>query len=588
MARLLSLNVGRPRDIAWQGKTVHTAVWKAPVQGPRVVRRLNIDGDGQGDLVGHGGEHRAVLVYQIDSYRYWQSELGRNDFTYGQFGENLTVDGLADTEVCIGDRFRIGDAVFEVTQPRVTCYRVGIRMNNPEMPALLVSHHRPGFYFRVIEEGEIGAGDQIVKVADGPEQMTVAEIDSLLYTPDHPTEALERALRIPALSPGWQSSFRSLLTAAREGKQTGNAGLSGASVAPPSWRGFRPLKVIASTQESEDVRSFVLAKDDGSPLPAPLPGQHIVVKLRLKPDVPPIVRNYSLSGSPAAGTYRIGVKRDNGGTASPYLHENTQVGDILEVSAPRGSFTLASGTGPVVLLSAGIGVTPLLAMLHACVSADAITPREVWWIHGARDGTHDAFAKEARDLVRSLKLARSSTIYSRPRPDDRLGQDYDAVGHLDLAHLQQLGVPRDGDFYLCGPGRFLEDMRSALRSWGVASPHLRSEVFGAAPSITPGVVSTDHQRPHVPTGTAGTGPTVTFARSGLAVPWNTRFGSLLEFAEACAVPVRWSCRTGVCHTCECALLEGQLRYSPDPLDTPADGNALICCSTPLSDVQLDL
>ena len=155
MARLLSVNVGLPRDVAWQGKTVHTAVWKAPVEGPRMVRRLNIDGDGQGDLAGHGGEHRAVFVYQIDSYRYWQNQLGRKDFTYGQFGENFTVEGLSDAEVCIGDRYRIGGALFEVTQPRVTCYRVGIRMNEPQMAALLVAHGRPGFYFRVLEEGEV-------------------------------------------------------------------------------------------------------------------------------------------------------------------------------------------------------------------------------------------------------------------------------------------------------------------------------------------------------------------------------------------------------------------------------------------------
>src|SRR5208282_5528595 len=177
MARLLSVNVGLPRDIPWQGKTVHTGIWKTPVQGRRMVRRLNIDGDGQGDLQGHGGEHRAVLVYQIDSYRYWQAQLGRNDFAFGQFGENFTIDGLPDTEVCIGDRYRIGSALFEVTQPRVTCYRVGIRMNQPRMAALLVAHHRPGFYFRVLEEGEVGAGDEILKVSDGPERMTVAEID---------------------------------------------------------------------------------------------------------------------------------------------------------------------------------------------------------------------------------------------------------------------------------------------------------------------------------------------------------------------------------------------------------------------------
>src|SRR5580704_2031705 len=212
MARLLSVNVGRPREIAWRGKTVCTSVWKAPVQGRRLVGRLNVDGDAQGDLHGHGGENRAVFVYQMDSYQYWERFLGRSDFTFGQFGENFTVEGLADNEVCVGDRYRIGTALFEVTQPRVTCYRVGIRMDEPRMAALLVGHQRPGFYFRVLEEGEVEAGDDIVKIADGPEKITVADIDGLLYLPGHSREQLERALRIPALSKGWQSSFQAILT----------------------------------------------------------------------------------------------------------------------------------------------------------------------------------------------------------------------------------------------------------------------------------------------------------------------------------------------------------------------------------------
>ncbi|MEU8614878.1 MOSC domain-containing protein, partial [Actinoplanes sp. NPDC048791] len=203
---LRSVNVGLPKDVLWQGRTVHTGIWKQPVGGAATVRRLNIDGDGQGDLGGHGGENRAVFVYQLESYRYWQQLLGRDDFGYGQFGENLTVEGLPDDEVCIGDRYRIGTALFEVTQPRVTCYRVGIRLDDPRMPALLVQHHRPGFYFRVLQEGDIRAGDEILKVADGPERMSVAEVDGLLYLPGHPADRIERALRIPALSPGWQGS----------------------------------------------------------------------------------------------------------------------------------------------------------------------------------------------------------------------------------------------------------------------------------------------------------------------------------------------------------------------------------------------
>src|ERR1700744_748436 len=224
VGRLVSVNVGLPKDVSWQGRTVFTGIFKDPVIGPRRVGRLNVEGDGQGDLAGHGGEQRAVFVYQIDSYRHWERELGRNDFVYGQFGENFTVEGLGDDQVCIGDRYQIGSGIFEVTQPRVTCYRVGIRMNDPRIPALLVSHHRPGFYFRVLEEGEVGAGDEIVKVADGPERFTVADVDALLYLPGHRPDQLQRALRIPALSPGWRSSFEALT--AQAGKAAGNAGLA--------------------------------------------------------------------------------------------------------------------------------------------------------------------------------------------------------------------------------------------------------------------------------------------------------------------------------------------------------------------------
>ena len=239
-----------------------------------MVRKLDIDGDAQADLAGHGGEHRAVFVYQMDSYHYWERFLGRNDFTFGQFGENFTVEGLPDNEVCIGDRYRIGGAEFEVTQPRVTCYRVGIRMNEPRMPALLVAHHRPGFYFRVLQEGEVGAGDDIVKITDGPERISVAEVDALLYLPGHSSEQLQRALRIPALSKGWQSSFQAMLQQDLSSKTTvGNPGLAYEEQAP-AWPGFRQMRVANIHKESDNVTSFILAPIDGQPLPA-LPGGSI-------------------------------------------------------------------------------------------------------------------------------------------------------------------------------------------------------------------------------------------------------------------------------------------------------------------------
>ncbi len=283
MARLLSVNVGLPRDIQWKGRTVHTAIWKDPVPGRCRVSRLNLAGDGQGDLAGHGGEQRAVFVYQLESHRYWEEQLGRTGLVPGQFGENFTVEGLPDDTVCIGDRYRIGSGVFEVTQPRVTCYRVGIRMNEPRMPALLTSSGRPGFYFRVLEEGEVGAGDAIVKVSDGPERMTVAEVNALLYSPEHPRDRLERALRIAALSPGWRWSFEQLLRSSGNAPGSGNAGLAPAVAAHPAAPGFRSLAVTAVDRESADVLSLTLQSLDGSPLPVALPGQYIAVRLRPPP-----------------------------------------------------------------------------------------------------------------------------------------------------------------------------------------------------------------------------------------------------------------------------------------------------------------
>ena len=583
MSLVVSVNVGQPRNVEWQGKVVRTAVWKRSVAGRLMARRLNLDGDGQGDLAGHGGENRAVMVYQLESYRHWETYLERHDFEYGQFGENLTVDGLPDDEVCIGDRYRIGGALFEVTQPRVTCYRVGIRMDNPLMPSLLVSHRRPGFYFRVLEEGEIGAGDVIVKVADGPERVTVAEIDALLYLPGRPRDSLERALRIPALSAGWKGSLEALVAADKQGGNEGRA----PSSAPPAWSGFRPLRVAAVRRESVDVLSFVLEAEDGSALPAPLPGQFLVFKLKPDEESPPVLRSYSMSGPQSAGTYRVSVKRADG-AGSRYFHDRIQAGDLIQVGAPRGNFNLVPGSNPVVLLSAGIGATPVLAMLHALAASGEDSLREIWWCYGARNGREHPFAAEVRSLLGRLPCSHSFVAYSEPEDADQPGRDYDVSGHLSLSSLQQLSAPKTADFYLCGPASFLSDLTNALKSWGVPDSRIHSEIFGAGPSITPGIASIASRPPHPPSGDVGTGPRISFTRSGLTAPWNPRFQSLLEFAEACDVPVRWACRVGVCHTCESGLIDGSIRYAPVPLDQPAEGKALICCSTPLSNVDLDL
>ena len=555
--------------------------------GRVIVRKLNIDGDGQGDLGGHGGVNRAVMVYQLESYRYWERELSRTNSSYGQFGENFTVDGLPDVEVCIGDRYRIGTALFEVSQPRVTCYRVGIRMDEPQMAALMAAHHRPGFYFRVLEEGEVGAGDEIVKVADGPEQMSVAEMDALLYLPEHTPEQLERALRIPALSEGWRGSFQAILqNKTSESPKPGNPGLVPPSGPPPAWPGFRPLRVSRIERESTSVVSLTLIPADGRPLVAALPGQFVILRMQPEPNRPVLLRNYSLSDLPSADHYRVSIKLEVNGAASTYLHNQVRIGDLLDVAAPRGNFTLQPGERQVVLLSAGVGATPVLAMLHSL--AAEISPREVWWLFGARNGKDHPFAEESRNLVKALPRGKSFIDYSRPGSRDRPSVDFDASGRITVEALEKLGVPCDADFYLCGPAGFLLDLGDGLVAWGVSDARVHTEIFGPGKPITPGVVDRSHAPPHPPEGPVGSGPRVSFVRSGINVGWNAKFSSLLDFAEACDVPVRWSCRTGVCHTCESGLISGNVDYQPEPLEAPAQGNLLICCSQPKGDVVIDL
>lgn len=552
-SRVLSVNVGLPKSVEWNGKTVYTGVWKQSVVGPVMLRRLNLDGDGQGDTAGHGGEQRAVLVYQIDSYRYWEKHFGRNDFVFGQFGENLTVDGLADDEVCIGDRYQIGSAVLEVTQPRVTCYRVGLRMGEPELPALLVSHHRPGFYCRVITEGEVAAGDGIVKTSTGPCALSVADTDALLYLPHKDRAKLRIAVDIPALSPGWRGSFEELLTD---------------TATRPAWDGFRLLEVTDVVAESGNVFSIHLASADGGQLPPARAGQYLTFRLP-NAGTPIPVRSYSLSSCPATGSYRVSVKHEPHGVGSGYMTSRLTKGDVLEVAAPRGDFVLDDRAGPVVLVSAGIGVTPVLSMLYSLVAERST--REVWWINASRGPEEQPLAAEAHDLLAQLPNAHEHVYYS--------SRD----GRLSPEKLAELALPSEASAYICGPRSFMTDIGAALTAVGMTRIH--TELFGALPATNPGIAGESIRPPHQPAA-LGTGPLVTFARSGIATPMGG--DNILELAEACDVPSRWSCRTGVCQTCMTPLLSGEISYSPPPLELPPSGQIYVCCARPTTDLVLDM
>ncbi|MGB7974818.1 MAG: FAD-binding oxidoreductase, partial [Roseiarcus sp.] len=339
-------------------------------------------------------------------------------------------------------------------------------------------------------------------------------------------------------------------------------------------------------RESMNVTSLMLEPGDDRPLVAATPGQFIVLRLKPAPDSPALLRSYSLSDEANERLWRISIKREPNGAAGAYVETQLKVGDVVDASAPRGAFTLSKGDGPVVLLSAGIGSTPVLAMLHALAAGSS--HREVWWVHGARNKAEHAFAAEAQGLLKSLPGGHSHILYSAPGPSDRLAIDFDGAGRLNVHVLRDLGAPREADFYLCGPAAFMSSLTADLARWGVPAERLHSENFGSGPAMTPGVAAAPHRPPHPPDRPAGAGPMVSFARSNLALRWDPAFQSLLELAEACDVPARWACRTGVCHNCETGLIAGAVDYFVEPLMAPGNGNLLICCSRPRADVVLDL
>jgi ferredoxin-NADP reductase len=320
--------------------------------------------------------------------------------------------------------------------------------------------------------------------------------------------------------------------------------------------------VSRKARECSNVISLALEPTDARHIAKALPGQFIVLRLKPAPDAPLLTRSYSLSGEPSAERYRVSVKREAHGAASVYVDDQLPVGDIVNASAARGGFTLRLGDRPVALVSAGIGVTPVLAVLHA-LAAEAST-REIWWLYGARNGREHPFAEETRGLLKALARSRSHIRYSAPDPGDRPNVDFDAPGRVNMQVFQELSLPRDGDFYVCGPPTFMNDLTVGLAAWGVAPDRIHTEIFGSQPPIMPGVAASPSRPPHLPAGPTGGGPLVSFARTGLNVRWGATFQSLLELAEACDVPTRWSCRTGVCHTCETSLVAGTVRYRPDP------------------------
>ena len=413
--KLLSINVSLPKEVVHKGKPVRTGIFKEPV-GKRVkVNALNIEGDGQADLMGHGGEFRAVYVYSFDNYAYWEDKLGRTDFKMGQFGENFTVEGLLDEEVHVGDVFRIGTALFEVTQPRVPCYKLAMKMGVEGFYNQILESGRLGFYFKVFEEGEVGAGDVIEKTKSDPVGLTITQVNRLMYYDKDNLVETKRALGVEALSPGWKSTFEGRLAKAKSSAST-----------QEQYRGYIVDRKIP---ESESITSFYLVPEDSKPLAPFLPGQFLPLKLDIPGTFKPVLRTYSLSDRSNGDYYRLTIKRLLAppgrpeiypGVSSNYFHDQVEVGLKLLAKSPRGKFTLdPSQDTPVALVSAGVGLTPMISMLNAMIAEGSTRP--IWYIHGTKYKKDHAMGDHVRRVASENKNVQIHIRYSQPGEGDLVG-----------------------------------------------------------------------------------------------------------------------------------------------------------------------
>jgi ferredoxin-NADP reductase/MOSC domain-containing protein YiiM len=575
--KIVSLNVGLPRTVQWKGKAVSTGIFKTPAPGRIRLLSLDFDGDGQADLSVHGGPDKAAYVYASEHYDYWRRELPDMALSWGMFGENLTTEGLDEDALQVGDQFRIGSAEVMVTQPRLPCFKLGLRFGRDDMVKRFLASGRLGFYFRVVTEGEIAAGDEVLLMDRPKDSVAVAEITRLYARDKGDLSGLQRMIRVAALPEDWRDYFKEQI-------QRIGAPAREPAMQRPAWTGFRPFVLREKLRESEDVASFHLVPQDGQPLPSYLPGQFLTVRLAVPGVERPVVRSYSLSDVARSDHYRLTIRRIGSragepsvkaGLVSSHFHDRLAVGDRIDAKAPAGTFTLDVGRQdqPVVLIGGGIGITPLLSMLNGIVATEA--PRETWLLYGVRDEDDHIMRAHLETIARTHANVHLRVFYSRPaRAIDR-GEIQ--VGHINLDALKRLLPSNAYDFYVCGPAAMMDAVLRDFEAWGVAAERVHTEAFGPA---------TVKQAVHRPSAQPDCGFDVTFERSGVTAQWSRCDSPLLELAEENAVAIDFGCRAGSCGTCVTRLLSGSVCYLRVPNAPLAVGEILPCIAVPAEPIKL--
>jgi ferredoxin-NADP reductase/MOSC domain-containing protein YiiM len=591
MPKVIAVSRALPRWIEIGGRPVETSIVRDASPVPLV---FGPDGPEENRTAVHT-EH--VLAFPAEHYDYWAKRLGvaRDAWRWCHWGENLTLAGIDEHRLRVGDLVRVGaSAVFEVTSPRIPCFKLSWRLGQPEMMLRQLSESgRTGFYLRVLAPGLIGAGDPVSVESPHAEHITIADLSRLLCDPAVDDAKRLRLVRATPSLGRQASEMLRLRINSVEDRALGKVG---------RWSGWRRFVVAAVTDEARDVRSMILAPKDGAAIAPYRAGQFLTVRVPV-PGRIPLSRTWSLSdydGFPSS--YRLSIKKSRAGAASDWIHDAATVGTVLEVRPPSGRFTLdRSGFAPVVMISAGIGITPMLSMLKAHLARGADAPPLVW-MHSTRNGETHAFRQEAARLLAGSQDCVRQVLYTAPLASDRVGVDYDRPGRLTLRALldvverhyavtlvgRKIELPGyAADFYICGPAACEEMVRDALQRGNVDARSIHSETFSGAARVPGRAAGAAGAR----TG-AGAVQTaeVCFTRSKVTTTWHADDGeTLLELAEVAGLNPEHGCRAGACQTCEATIGAGSVLHEPEPVVPPPAGRVLLCCARPSTPrVEIDL
>ena len=562
--KVVSLNVGEPRLVTYRGMSFRTGILKKPIGMPLTLKRLNFAGDKQADLSAHGGIDKAVYCYPLEHYDFWRREIGRAALPMGQFGENVTTEGLRESELRIGDILQIGSAVLQVSEPRIPCYKLVMHMDaGSDFSVRFLAANRTGFYCRVLEEGTVAPADAIALLSRDMSSPTVNEVIAATQFTDRDPVKLRQVVRARDISAKWRSRVRRMIDAELRRRME--------QAAPSS----QPLIVDEIVPELRDVLSIWLASPAAAPLPRALPGQYLSLTW---PDG--FKRTYSLSALDADKRYRITVKlaRDGQGSLGSASSRiaSLKARDMLDVERPRGNFHPdVEADTPLVLVAAGIGVTPIMTMLDH-VTRDG--RRKVFAAFGMRAPDQHPLADELKALVAERSNLEIKIAYSQYDGGPIAGLPAPKRARLVPADLLPHAAAPLAEVFLCGPGEFISRMHDGLVAAGINPLCIRYEAFGPS-TLLPA-------RSDIAADPAAK-RSITFARSNMEAVWTPASGTLLNLAEAAGVSPTFGCRAGSCGLCRTKIAAGKVSYV-EPIDEPGAGYVYPCCAIPETDCRLDM